>query len=413
MKLQLQQMGKIGLAVWLAAGMTVGMAIGNTAAAQSAEALRIGVLTDMTGALADTQGEGSVEAARIAVEEFGGEVLGRKIEVLSGDHQNKPDVGSGIARRWIDTSDVGLILDLGNSAVAIAVQNIVQEKNRISIATGAATGELTNEFCNPNSLQWGYDTYQFTKASTAELVKAGGDTWFFITADYAFGHALENDAKRIVEANGGKVVGAVRHPINTMDFSSYLMQAQASKAKVIAIASAVSDLQNAIKQGNEFQVFSETQKPSAMAMLLVDVHSVGLKGAQGTVLSSISYWDANEATRKFSERFASKMNRPPSETHAMNYSATLHYLKAVREAGTVETGKVLEKMRTMPIEDAFTSKGTIREDGRVMRDIFLVRVKSEAESKKPWDYFEILGRIPAADAFRPVAESVCPLLRAK
>ena len=391
--------------------LAAALAIGAAHTAHAADVVRIGVLTDMTGALSDTLGQGSVEATKLAVEEFGGTVLGKKIEVLTGDHQNKPDVGSTIARRWLDTQDVGLVLDLGNSAVAIAIQTLVKEKNRISISTGAASGELTNKFCGSNSLHWGYDTYQFTKASTAALTKAGGDTWFFITADYAFGHALEADAKRIVEANGGKVLGAVRHPINTMDFSSYLMQAQASKAKVIAIASAVADLQGALKQGSEFKIFSDKQKAAAPAMLMVDVHSVGLKAAQGAMLSSVAYWDASDATRAFTQKFSARTGRPPTEAQSMSYSATLHYLKAMAAAKSEEAGAVLEKMRATPVNDAFTTNAKIREDGRVMRDVHLVRVKSPEQSKKPWDYFEIVGKIAAADAFRPVSESVCALVK--
>ena len=396
----------IYLAISLCLGVT-GMASG----VQGADAVRIGVLADMSGTYADVQGAGSVEATRIAVEEFGGTVLGKKIEVLSADHQNKADLGASIARNWIDNLDVGLILDLGNSAVALAVQTIVKEKNRLSIATGAASAELTNKYCSSNSLQWGYDTYQFAHAASMALTKAGGDTWFTIAADYAFGHALENDARAAVEAAGGKVVGSVRHPLNTSDFSSYLLQAQASKAKVIAMANGVADLQTALKQGREFNIFTDKQKLAALAMLLSDVHSVGLNVAQGTVLSSVFYWDATEGTRTFSEKFAAKMGRPPSETQAMNYSATLHYLKAIAAANSQDTATVIAKMRATPVNDLITTNAQIRADGRLMRDIYLVKVKSPAESKKPWDYFQVNGTIPAADAFRPAKESVCPLLK--
>jgi branched-chain amino acid transport system substrate-binding protein len=385
--------------------------VGSTPLAIAADVVRIGVLADMSGTYADVQGAGSVEATRIAVEEFGGTVLGKKIEVVSADHQNKADLGSNTARNWIDNFDVGVIIDLGNSAVAVAVQNLVKEKNRISIATGAASAELSNKYCNSNSLQWGYDTYQFAHASSVSLTKSGGTTWFMITADYAFGHALENDARSAIEAAGGKVVGAVRHPLNTSDFSSYLLQAQASNAKIIAMANGVADLQTALKQGREFNVFTEKQKLAALAMLLSDVHSVGLNVAQGTILSSVFYWDATDGTRKFSEKFAAKMGRPPSETQAMNYSATLHYLKSVAAANTTDTTAVLNKMRTTPVNDLLTVNARIRADGRLMRDIFLVQVKTPAESKKPWDYFQVNGAIAAVDAFRPANESVCPLLK--
>ena len=377
----------------------------------AADVVRIGVLADMSGTYADVQGAGSVEATRIAVEEFGGTVLGKKIEVVSADHQNKADLGLNTARNWIDNLDVGLILDLGNSAVAVAVQNLVKEKDRISIATGAASAELTNKYCNSNSLQWGYDTYQFAHASSTALTKSGGTTWFMITADYAFGHALEGDARAAVEAAGGKILGAVRHPLNTSDYSSYLLQAQASNAKVIALANGVADLQNALKQGKEFNVFTGKQKLAALAMLLTDVHSVGLAVAQGTILSTVFYWDATEGTRKFSEKFSARMGRPPSETQAMNYSATLHYLKSVAAVGSTETKAVLAKMRSTPVNDLFTTNASIRADGRLMRDIYLVQVKTPEESKMPWDYFKVTGNIPAADAFRPASESVCPLLK--
>lgn len=379
--------------------------------ATAAEPLRIGVLTDMSGVLSDTLGAGSVEGARLAVEEFGGTVLGRKIEVIQADHQNKADVGANIARQWIDSEGVRAILDLGNSAVAIAVQNIVKEKNRLSIAAGAATSELTNKHCSPNSMQWGYDSYQFAKGSTGELVKSGADTWYFITVDYAFGHGLENDTRRFVEAAGGKVLGSVRNPPNTADFSSFLLQAQASGAKVIGLANVVNDLQQLIKQGREFKVFGGRQSVAAMGMLLVDVHSVGLAAAQGTVLSSVFYWDADAGSRQFAEKFAVRMKRPPTEAQAMTYSAALHYLKAVKAAGTDDTAAVAAKMRELPVNDLVTHNAKLRADGRLMRDIHLVRVKKPEDSKKAWDYFEVLNPIKAEDAFRSPADSVCPLLK--
>ena len=380
--------------------------------ALAADVIRIGVLTDMTGVLSDTLGMGSVEGARLAVEEFGSRVLGKNVEVVHADHQNKADIGANVARKWIDTDGVGAILDLGNSAVAIAVQNIVKEKNKVSISAGAASSELTNKYCNANSFHWGYDSYQFAKASTAELVKSGANTWFFITADYAFGHGLENDTKKAVEAAGGKVLGAVRHPANNMDFSSYLLQAQASKAKVIGMATAVADLQNVIKQGTEFKIFNDQTRVSAMAMLLVDVHSVGLKAAQGTILSSVFYWDADEGSRAFAKKFAAKMGRPPTEAHAMTYSATLHYLKAMKAAGTEDTAAVIAKMRELPVQDTVTQgQAKLRADGRLMRDVWLVRVKKPEESVKPWDYFHVLNPIKAENAFRPAAESECALLK--
>ncbi len=379
--------------------------------ALAADVVRIGVLTDMSGVLSDTLGMGSVEGARLAVEEFGGTVLGKKIEVVHADHQNKADIGANIARKWVDADGVGAILDLGNSAVAIAVQNIVKDKNKVSISTGAASSELTNKYCNPNSLHWGYDSYQFAKASAGELVKSGADSWYFITADYAFGHGLENDTRKAVEAAGGKVLGAVRHPANNMDFSSHLLQAQSSKAKVIGLATAVGDLQNVIKQGTEFKVFGDKQKVAAMAMLLVDVHGVGLKAAQDTLLSSVFYWDADEGSRSFAKKFEARMKRPPTEAQAMTYSAALHYLKAMQAAKSEDTGAILAKMREMPVDDLVTKGAKLRADGRLMRDILLVRVKKPAESKRAWDYFQVLSPIKAENAFRPVAESECALVK--
>jgi len=373
--------------------------------------VRIGVLTDMSSAFSDTQGMGSVEGARMAIEDFGGSVLGRKIELVHADHQAKADIGASVASKWIDNEDVRLIVDLGNSAVGLAVQRIARDKDRITIASGAATSELTGKACSPNSLHWGYDTYQFSKAAPAQMVKSGLDTWFFITADYAFGYALENDTRQVVEANGGKVLGSVRHPVNTHDFSSFLLQAQASGAKVIAMASAVSDLQNVLKQGQEFEIFGPRRKAAAMALLLVDVRSVGLKATQGTAISTVFYWDQDDDSRAFARRFQARMGRPPTEAHAMNYSGVLHYLKAVKAAGTTETQAVLKTMREMPVNDPMTRNAMLRADGRLMRDVRLARIKTPEESKGPWDFFAIGAVLPAEQAFRPAAESPCPLLK--
>lgn len=392
----------------MAAGLALAMTFGQ-AQAQNGP-VRIGVLTDMSSSLSDTQGMGSVEGARMAVEDFGGTVLGRKIEVVHADHQNKADIGATTARRWFDTEDVRLVVDLGSSAVALATQTIAKDKDRITIATGAASSELTGKACSPNSFHWGYDSYQFSGAASAQMVKAGLDTWFFVTADYAFGYALENDTRKVVEAAGGKVLGSVRHPMNTQDFSSFLLQAQASGAKVIAIASAIGDLQNALKQGQEFQIFGKKQVASAMALLLVDVRSVGLQATQGTSISTVFYWDQDDATREFAKRFRARMQRPPSEAQAMNYSGVLHYLKAVKAAGTTETQAVLAKMKEMPVDDLMTKQAKLRADGRLMRDVRLAKVKTPAASKGEWDVFEIGATVPGEQAFRPAAESACPLL---
>lgn len=361
---------------WKKLALAAGL-IGSIYSARAVEApVRIGVLTDMSSALSDTLGPGSVEGARMAIEDFGGTVLGRNIELFSADHQNKADIGSNIARRWFDTNDVRLIVDLGNSAVALAVQGIAKDKDRITIATGAATSELTGKACSPNSFHWGYDSYQFTQAAPAKMVKSGLDTWFFITADYAFGYGLENDTRNVVIASGGKVLGSVRHPGGTSDFSSFLLQAQASGAKVIAIASAVADLQNTLKQGQEFQIFGDKQRPAAMALLMVDVKSVGLEVTKGMEISTVFYWDQDDATRAFAKRFQARLKRPPSEAQAMNYSAVLHYLKSVKAAGTTDTRVVLQKMKETPVEDIMTKKAVIRPDGRLMRDVRLATIKS-------------------------------------
>lgn len=381
-------------------------------AARSADVVRLGVLTDMSGVLSSTLGEGSVEATRLAVEEFGGTLLGKKIEVLSGDHQNKADVGRAIAQRWVDTQDVGVILDLGNSAVAIAVQNLALDKNKISIASGAASGELTNKYCNANSFHWGYDSYEFTKAMVPNMVKDGGNTWFFITVDYAFGHAVEADAARLVEANGGKVIGTVRHPTNSSDFSSYLLQAQSSGAKVIAYASSTGDLQNVIKQAGEFGIFADKKTKSAAPILLIaDVDAVGLKAMQNSAISAVAYWDLDEPSRAFSAKFMKKMGRAPTDAHLTTYSGALHYLKAAQAANSLDTAAVIAKMREMPVNDAVTKNGRVRADGRLLRDVHLGRVKTPEESKQRWDYFKIERTISGEEAFRPVSESVCALLK--
>jgi branched-chain amino acid transport system substrate-binding protein len=381
------------------------------AAAQGAP-VKIGVITDMTGVLSAVSGEGSVEGVRMAIEDFGGSVLGQKIELLSADHLGKPDVASAIARRWIDQDGVDVVMDFVSSAVAIAVQNVANERNKITLITGAASSDLTGKYCAPNSFHWGYDTYQQSSVVPPALVKEGFDTWFFITADYAFGHALERDAtKKVVEA-GGKVVGGVRSPINTSDYSSFLLQAIASKAKVIVIAAATDDLQRLVKQAHEFKLISAERQAAALPMQLVDVYSVGAEAMQGIRFSSVFYWDLDDKTRELSKRFAGRMNKPPSEVHAMNYSAAMHYLKAVKAAGTKDTAAVVAKMRELPVDDAVTTPpAKIRADGRLMRTIYVGVVKKPGESKGPWDLYKDLKPIAGELAFRPLAESDCALVK--
>lgn len=373
--------------------------------------ITIGVLTDMSGALSSVLGKGSVDGARMAIEDFGGSVNGLPVKLVFADHQNKPDIASTVARRWIDEDGVDLVMDLGSSAAAIAVQNIVRDKNKIIIVTGAASSEITGRFCNPNSFHWGYDTYMQSAAVAAELTRQGGNTWFFLTADYAFGHALEADARRKIEENGGRVLGSVRHPANSNDLSSFLLQAQSSGAKMIGIASAGDDMERVIKQGAEFGIWQK-QKAAAFGLQLYNIPSIGLDPMQGILHNSIFYWDRNEASRAFGKRFWERNGKPPAETHAVNYSAATAYLKAVKAAGSKDTQAVLKALHSLPVEDAVTPSGQVRKDGRLIRPTFLVEVKPKAQIKDTWDVLTVKSEIPGELAFRPVADSACPLLKA-
>ncbi|HYM03612.1 MAG TPA: ABC transporter substrate-binding protein [Stellaceae bacterium] len=379
----------------------------------SDDVVRLGVLDDMTGVFADQQGPGDVVAVKMAVEDFGGSVLGKPIEVLQADLLNKADVGAAIARQWYDVDHVDAILALGNSAVALAVQDITREKNKIDIVTAAGTADLTGKACSPNGVHWVYDTYALAKSTASAVMKQGGQTWFFITADYAFGHALERDAAAIVTANGGKVLGAVRHPLNTSDFSSYLLQAQNSGAQVIGFANAGTDFIAAMKQAAEFGITRSGQKVAGLLVLLTNIRALGAQAAQGLLFTEAFYWDQNDETRAFSKRFAERHGRPPTMFQAGTYGAALHYLKAVKAAGTDAAGPVMAKMRAIPINDFMTKNGWIREDGRVMRDMYLDQAKSPAESKSEWDLIKVISTIPAEQAFRPLSESECPLVKRK
>ncbi len=376
-----------------------------------AQKLKIGVLTDMSGALSAVLGTGSVDGARMAIEDFGKSVAGMPIELIFADHQNKPDIASATARRWIDEEGVDLLVDLGSSAAAIATETIVKDKNKILIVTGAASSEITNKFCNSNSFHWGYDTYMQSAALAYDITKRGGDTWFFITADYAFGHSLEADARRKVLEAGGKVIGGVKHPANTMDMSSLLLQAQAAGAKVIGIASAGDDLERIIKQGYEFGVWKKA-KVAAFGLQLYNIPAIGNEAMQGIVHNSIYYWDRDQKTREFGQRFWKRNGKPPAETHAVNYSAVGHYLKAVKAAGTKETGAVLKALRSMKVDDAITRGGVVRADGRMIRPTHLVEVKKPADVKQKWDLLTVINEISAENSFRPLSESVCPLVKA-
>lgn len=373
----------------------------------SDDVVKIGVLTDMGGVTADIGGKGSVIAAELAVKEFGATVLGKPIQILAADHQHKADVGTSIARQWFDVDKVDAVVDIPNSAVALALQSLAREKKRIVMYSGAGTTALTNAQCSPYGFHWTYDTYAVARGTASAVVKAGGTSWFMLAADYAFGHQLQKDATDVVEANGGKVVGAVRHPLSNADFSSFLLRAQASGAKVIGIANAGGDTINAIKQAGEFGLAEQGQSLAALIFFLQDVHSLGLKVTQGTYLTTASYWDLDEPSRAWSKQFMERAGMMPSMLHAGVYGSVLHYLKAVKEAGTDDPDKVAAAMRAMPINDAFTKNATIRADGRVLRDMYLARVKKPADSKAPWDYFEIVRKIAPEETVWPLSESGC------
>ena len=374
-------------------------------------AVKIGVLDDMSGPYSENTGPGDVLAVKMAVADFGGTVLGKPIEVVSADMQNKVDVGVGIARRWYDSEGVDLIIGIPHSAIALAVVRLAEQKNRLVLPTAAATAELTGKGCSTHSAHWVYDTYGQSKTIASAIVKQGGDSWFFITVDYAFGHALEQNAGDFVKAAGGKVVGSARHPLNSADFSSYLLQAQGSKAKVVVMANGGADITNAIKQANEFGLVRGGQRLAALLIQYPEVRALGLRTAQGLLMASPFYWDMSPEARAFSDRFAATKGMPPTMIQAGTYGAALHYLKAVKAAGTDEAKAVMAKMKEMPINDFMTRNGRIREDGRVIRDMYLMQVKAPDESKGEWDLARIVATIPGDQAFRPLAEGGCPLVK--
>ncbi|MET0445594.1 ABC transporter substrate-binding protein [Tardiphaga sp.] len=377
----------------------------------SDDVVRIGVLTDLSSWGRDNSGPGSVEAAKMAVEEFGKTVLGKPIEIISADHQMKSDVGVQIARNWFDNGKVDAVVDIPNSAIAIAVHNLARERNRIALLSGPGSSALTDDLCSPNTVQFAYDTYALSKVTASAVIAEGGKSWYFITADYAFGSQLENDATRFIKASGGTVVGGVRHPTNTADFSSFALQAQNSKANVVAFANAGQDTDNSIKQSGEFGLVKGGQKLVGLLMFDTDVHAIGLEAAQGTYLTTASYWNMNDKTRAWSKKFFAKTNVMPTMIQTGVYGSVLHYLKAIKAAGTDDPAKVMAKMRELPIEDTFVHGGKLREDGRVIRDMYLAKVKKPSESKEPWDYLDIVKTVKGEDAYRPVSESKCPLLK--
>ncbi len=390
----------------------VGAALSVPAHAQklSGDVVRIGVLTDLSSLYADLSGPGSVTATQMAVEDFGGTVLGKKIEVVSADHQNKPDIGAAKAREWIDTQGVDVITELVTSSVALAVMKVGADKKKPVLVVTAATTRITNEDCNPYTVHWMYDTYSLANGTGKATIKQGGDSWFFITADYAFGHSLEKDTADAVRAAGGKVLGSVRHPLNASDFSSFLLQAQSSKAKVIGLANAGGDTINAIKAANEFGL-TKTQALAGLLVFDTDIHSLGLKTTQGMMLTTGYYWDRDETSRKFAKRYFERMKKMPTMVQAGQYSATLNYLRAVRAAGTDDGDAVMAELKKMKISDDIIPNGKIRADGRLVHDMYLAQVKKPEESKYPWDYYHIRSVIPADQAFQSLADSKCSLVK--
>jgi len=396
----------------MTAAAALAFAAGAAHAQVSDGVIKIGVLNDQSSLYADLAGQGSVIAARMAVEDFGAAKKGMKVEIVSADHQNKPDVGSAIARQWYDVDKVDAIFDVPNSGVALAVNQITRDKGKALIVSGAATADLTGKACSPNTVHWTYDTWMLANGTGNAIVKTGGDTWFFLTADYAFGHALERDTEAVVLKAGGKVLGKVRHPLNTQDFSSFLLQAQSSKAKIIGLANAGGDTTNAIKQAAEFGIVKGGQNLAGLLVFITDVHALGLENAQGLILTESFYWDYNDQTRAFAKRFAAAdRGIHPTMVHAGVYAGVLHYLKAVQALKSDDGAKVIQKMKEIPTDDPLFGKGRIRQDGRKLHPVYLLEVKKPSESRYPWDYYKIRATIAADQAFRPEKEGGCPLVK--
>ena len=388
----------------------VGLFLNGPADAQSTAVVRVGILNDQSGPYADFGGKTSVDAARMAVEDVGGKVLGKPIEIIVGDHQNKPDVASAIARRWFDVEGVSAIAELTNSAVALAVQQIAREQRKITLFTGPATTRLTNEDCSPTGFHWAFDTYSQAVGTARAVVAEGGKSWFLLVADYAFGHQMANDLTKVVKTSGGTVVGEVRHPLNTSDFSLFLLRAQSSKAQIIGLASAGADTINSVKQAAEYRIAAGGQKLAGLVVVISDIDALGLTTANGLIFTTAFYWDRDDASRVWSKRFFDRTGRMPGMVQAGTYSAVLHYLKAMQAAGTTDSKAVAEKIRELPVDDFF-AKGPVREDGRLMHDMYLVEVKAPSESKATWDYYNVLRRIPAEEAAQPLSESKCSLVK--
>ncbi|MDA5634923.1 MULTISPECIES: ABC transporter substrate-binding protein [Rhizobium/Agrobacterium group] len=394
--------------------LSTAMALAAGTAAYAAEIsdgkVKIGILNDQSGVYANFGGKYSYEAAKMAIEDFGGKVLNAPVEVVTADHQNKADVASNIARQWYDTEQVDSIMELTSSSVGLAVQALSKDKKKITVNTGAATTELTGKQCSPYGFHWAYDTYSLAVGTGGALVKQGGDSWFFLTADYAFGYSLEENTANFVKANGGKVLGSVRHPLATTDYSSFLLQAQSSGAKVIGLANAGLDTSNAIKQAAEFGIVAGGQRLAALLFTLAEVHGLGLEAAQGLTLTEGFYWDRDDESRKFGERFKERTGAMPNMVHAGTYSAVLHYLKAIEKAGTDDADAVAKAMKEMPVNDVFSKDGHVAANGRMIHDMYLMEVKKPDESKQPWDYYKVLATIPGKEAFMDPAKSGCPLV---
>ena len=396
----------------LAVAAAVALAMGTAQAQVSDGVIKIGVMNDQSSLYADIAGQGSVVAARMAIEDFGAAKKGMKVEVVFADHQNKPEVGSSIARQWYDVDKVDVIVDVPTSSVALAVNQVTRDKNKLFLVSGAATSDLTGKACSPNTIHWTYDTWMLANGTGSAIVKTGGKSWFFLTADYAFGHALERDTEAVVTKNGGKVLGKVRHPLNAQDFSSFLLQAQSSKAQIIGLANAGGDTINSIKQAAEFGIVKGGQNLAGMLVFISDVHALGLQTAQGLIFTETFYWDANDRTRAFAKRFAPQYKgNMPTMVQAGVYSAVLHYLKAVEALKSDDGPKVIAQMKKTPTDDPLFGKGRIRADGRKLHDALLVEVKKPAESKGPWDYYKVRTTIPADQAFRPEKDGGCNLVK--
>lgn len=374
--------------------------------------VKIGVLTDLSGTYSDLAGQGSVVAAQMAIDDFGGKLNGQPIELVSADHQNKADIASSVARKWYDTEQVDAIFDLVTTAAAVAVRQVSRDKGKIDMNSGAGSTVLTNDQCSATGFHWTYDVYAMAVGTGNAVVKQGGDSWFFLTADYAFGHDLEAQTAKVVKANGGTVKGSVRHPFPNSDFSSFLLQAQSSGSKIIGLANAGSDTINAIKQAKEFGITQGGQALAGLLVFISDVHSLGLDTAQGMMLTTGYYWDRDDASRSFAKKWSQRMNgRMPTMVHAGVYSSVLHYLRSVQAAGTDDGAKVADKIRTLPINDFFAVNGKVRPDGRMVHDMYLAQVKKPSESKGPWDYYNILRTIPGDEAYKPLSESTCSLVK--